>query len=87
MDLKEPTPEGADAPSHTLEGRLRRLTDIVETLEADEVELDRALALFEEGIAHVREAERILADAELRVEELVRQAGAAETRPLEPEDE
>ena len=29
-----------------LESRLERLTEIVDTLEADEVELDRALALF-----------------------------------------
>jgi len=72
----------------TLEGRLERLTEIVEVLEADEVELDRALALFEEGITHVREAENILAQAELKVEELVRKAGGgSETRPLDSETE
>ena len=72
----------------TLEGRLHRLTEIVEVLEADEVELDRALALFEEGIAHVREAENILAQAELKVEELVRKAGGGSaTRPLDADPE
>jgi exodeoxyribonuclease VII small subunit len=76
--------QGADDPS--LERRLRRLTEIVETLEADEVELDRALALFEEGIGHVQMAERLLAQAELKVEELVRRAGGTETRPLDAED-
>ena len=75
---------GGSGPA--LESRLERLTEIVDTLEADEVELDRALALFEEGIGHVREAERILSEAELRVEELVRQAATVETRPFEPED-
>jgi exodeoxyribonuclease VII small subunit len=79
------TAQGADEP--TLEKRLRRLTEIVEALEADEVELDRALALFEEGIGHVQVAERLLAEAELKVEELVRRAGGTETRPLESKDE
>ena len=74
--------------SPTLEGRLQRLTEIVEILEADDVELDRALALFEEGITHVRDAENILAQAELKVEELVRKAGGGtETRSFESEDE
>jgi len=46
------------------------------------------LALFEEGITHVREAENILAQAELKVEELVRKAGGgSETRPLDSETE
>lgn len=67
-----------------LEHRLRRLSEIVEVLEADDLELDRALALFEEGIGHVREAERILSEAELRVEELVRRAGGPETQPFAP---
>lgn len=72
----------------TLEGRLRRLTEIVDVLEADEVELDRALALFEEGIGHVREAESILAQAELRVEEMVRKAGGGtETRAFDADTE
>ncbi len=79
------TAQAADEP--TLEKRLRRLNEIVEALEADEVELDRALALFEEGIGHVQVAERLLAEAELKVEELVRRAGGTETRPLESKDE
>lgn len=70
-----------DAPG--LEARLERLAEIVDILEADEIELDRALALFEEGIGHVREAEEILTRSELKVEELVRKAGGVETRPFE----
>ena len=88
MDKSNPEPVGessdpASAPPG-LEQRLERLARIVDTLEADEVELDQALALFEEGIGHVREAERILAESELKVEELVRRAGGdVETRPIE----
>lgn len=68
----------------SLEARLKRLEAILSALEADELELERALALFEEGVEHVRAAERILARTELRVEELLDTEGA--TRPFrEPE--
>jgi exodeoxyribonuclease VII small subunit len=70
-----------------LEARLRRLEEIVSALEVDDVELERALALFEEGIAHVRHAERILARTELRVEELLGSGQAPVTRPLRVEGE
>jgi exodeoxyribonuclease VII small subunit len=58
-------------PGPTLEGRLRRLEEIVGQLEAEDLELEKALTLFEEGVAHVREAETALSAAELRVEELL----------------
>lgn len=67
-----------------LEGRLRRLEQIVSSLEADDLDLERALALFEEGITHVRAAEKILAEAELKVEELLQ---GDRTRPLRTGDE
>jgi exodeoxyribonuclease VII small subunit len=57
--------------SGSLEGRLRRLEEILARLEADDVELEKALALFEEGVALVRDAEKVLAETELRVEELL----------------
>lgn len=72
----------ADAP--TLEGRLKRLEEILGLLEADEVELERALALFEEGVKLVREAEDVLSRTELRVEELLT---GGETEPFEEGDE
>ncbi len=52
--------EGQEGEGLSLEARLRRLEEIVGQLEAEELELDRALALFEEGVVHVREAERAL---------------------------
>ncbi len=64
----------------SLEVRLRRLEEIVGALEGGEVELERGLALFEEGVRHVREAEALLSLAELRVEELVGDGDAAELR-------
>jgi exodeoxyribonuclease VII small subunit len=66
-----------------LEERLERLQKIVEMLEVEELELDRALALFEEGVAHVKEAEKALAAAELRVEELLGEGNELRTETLE----
>ena len=64
----------------SLEARLRRLEEILARLDADEVPLEDALKLFEEGVGHVRRAERILSETELRVEELLAGGG---TRPMD----
>lgn len=63
-----------------LEARLERLDEIIRSLEQEEIDLEAALALFEEGVGHVRRAEEVLARAELKVEELV---GDAEIRPFQ----
>ncbi len=81
----DPAGTRKDPPEPSLEERLRRLEEIVGELEAEGLDLDRALALFEEGVGLVREAEEALAAAELRVEELLGEEGALRTRPLEEE--
>ncbi len=67
----------------SLESRLERLEVILGKLEAGEVELEQALALFEEGVGHVRQAEGILSRTELKVEELL---AGGETAPFDEED-
>ena len=62
----EPSPEPM-----SVEERLRRLDRIVSALDAEDVELEQSLNLFEEGIRHLRAAEDLLSAAELRVDELV----------------
>lgn len=57
-----------------LEERLARLDAIVARLERDEIELEDALALFEEGIVHLRAAEQVLRQSELRIERLLQDA-------------
>jgi len=71
---------GEEDPS--LEERLRRLDQIVGELEGGEVELERGLALFEEGVGHLRAAERLLTRAELRVEEVVGEGEGVQLRVL-----
>jgi exodeoxyribonuclease VII small subunit len=54
---------------------LARLEEIVRRLEADDLELDDALALFEEGVGRLRAARERLASAELQVQKVLEEAG------------
>ena len=65
------TREAATQAEPTFEAALERLEAIVERIETDELELDESLALFEEGVRLLRIAERVLAGAEDRVQQLV----------------
>jgi len=66
-----------------LEARLRRLEEILSRMESEDVALEEAMKLFEEGVAHVRAAEKVLSETELRVEELLT---GGETRALEVDE-
>ena len=54
---------------------LGRLEEIVRKLEADDLDLDVALALFEEGVTRLRGARERLAAAELEVQAVLEEAG------------
>jgi exodeoxyribonuclease VII small subunit len=54
---------------------LARLEEIVRRLEAHDLELDAALALFEEGVARLRAARQRLTAAELQVQKVLEEAG------------
>jgi exodeoxyribonuclease VII small subunit len=54
---------------------LARLEEIVRRLESDDVELDAALALFEEGVSRLRAARERLLAAELQVQAVLEEAG------------
>jgi exodeoxyribonuclease VII small subunit len=58
----------------TLQDDLRRLEEIVRRLEAEDADLDAALALFEEGVVRLRAARERLGEAEARVKKVVEQA-------------
>jgi exodeoxyribonuclease VII small subunit len=62
-------------PAPSLAEELSRLEEIVRRLEADDVELDAALALFEEGVARLRSARERLTAAELKVQAVLEEAG------------
>ena len=54
----------------SLEQDLSRLDAIVRALEAEDLDLDRALALFEEGIERLRAARERLGEAGVRLKAL-----------------
>jgi exodeoxyribonuclease VII small subunit len=58
----------------SFEVRLKRLEQIVSELESDQIELEKALALFEEGVACLRAATDELGKVEARVQRLVERA-------------
>ena len=53
------------------ESSLQRLETIITELEGDQLELARALKLFEEGVECLRSASKELADARSQVQRLV----------------
>jgi exodeoxyribonuclease VII small subunit len=58
----------------SFEQRLKRLEQIVGELESEQIELERALALFEEGVTCLRAATEELGKVEARVQRLVERA-------------
>ena len=58
----------------TFEQTLSRLEQIAAALDRDDLPLEEALKLFEEGIARLREASAALADADGKVRTLIEQA-------------
>ena len=66
---------------------LLELQRTVAELEAGGQPLEAAIALYERGVALQARCEQLLADAELRVQQLVSRAGGVlETRDVRPED-
>jgi exodeoxyribonuclease VII small subunit len=71
----------------TFDDALAELQRTVAELEAGGQRLEAAIALYERGVALQARCEKLLGDAELRVQQLVARAGGAiETRDVQPED-
>ena len=65
----------------SFEKTLARLEEIAAQLDRDDLPLEKALALFEEGIVKLREASTLLSTAEGKVKTLVEEAeGVFEAR-------
>ena len=89
--MDEGSPSSKTPPSSTdalpFETALTRLEGIVQTLEKGELELEAALAAFEQGVALSRHCAAQLEQAERRIEVLVREGPGLATRPFAgPED-
>lgn len=55
----------------SLEGAIRRLEKIVESIEREELELEESLRLFDEGMELIRAAEQELSESEGRLKQVL----------------
>jgi exodeoxyribonuclease VII small subunit len=87
--MTKKTDPASDAPSNDsasnedivpFEQLLERLSQVADSLEKSDVPLEKALALYEEGVNLARRAEARLTQAEARIEELTQ---SGQTVPLE----
>jgi exodeoxyribonuclease VII small subunit len=80
-----PTDQAIDALP--FDDALAELQRTVAELEAGGQPLEAAITLYERGVALQARCERLLGNAELRVQQLVARAGGVlETRDVSPED-
>jgi exodeoxyribonuclease VII small subunit len=94
VTTNDPTPDAPAAPaapaaidSLSFDDALAELQRTVAELEAGGQPLEAALALYERGVALQARCERLITDAELRVQQLVARAGGAlEARNVTVED-
>jgi exodeoxyribonuclease VII small subunit len=68
--------------ARALDEALNRLDAIVRSLEREDLELDDALRLFEEGLTHLRNAQQVLSTAELKIERLIEERGNVQVEPM-----
>jgi exodeoxyribonuclease VII small subunit len=82
-----PPSSGSASPPEgpSFEAAIKRLTEIVQTLERGELPLEESLRLFEEGVNLSRVSQERLDGAEKRVEQLlaVDQQGRPRTAPFD----
>lgn len=69
----------------SFEEAVQRLEQVVRELETGDLPLEKALALFQEGVGLTRYCGGLLDGAEARIEKLLEQQGEPTTLPLEIE--
>jgi exodeoxyribonuclease VII small subunit len=80
----------ADAPKGSLpfEDALKKLEGVVEAMESDDLPLETLLARYEEGSRLVKICQEKLAEAELKIQQLEKDAaGEMKLKPFETEVE
>ena len=72
--------------SNQFEQSLQKLETLVKNLESGSLPLEEALSSFQEGVGLVKNCQTLLAQAEQKVEVLVKASGdAIETKPFQTE--
>lgn len=79
--------EAADTDSDMpLGARIHRLQRIAADLDREDIELEDAMRLFEEGVAHLRAAETLVKQAELRIGRLLESGDGVHIEPIEGDE-
>jgi exodeoxyribonuclease VII small subunit len=76
-----------DSGGLSFEASLERLEAVVKSLEAGDIELETALAHFEEGVTLMRACSAQLEAAERRIEVLVAEADGLVAQPFEADED
>ena len=76
-----------DKPMASFEASLADLEKVVKELEAGDIPLQQALALFEKGIGLSENCRKQLEEAETRVEILLKKNGKVQAEPFRPDKE
>ncbi len=86
MSMVKPAAKHADIKDMTFERALKELEGIVSRLERGDVELEESIAIYERGEALRDHCDRLLKQAEARVEKLTFAADGTPkgTEPLDP---
>ena len=79
---KDPAPAAAD--DARFETAMERLEVIVERMEGEALELDEALALYEEGVRLLRATQGVLDRSEARIHELLADGDGFRLDPWDP---
>jgi exodeoxyribonuclease VII small subunit len=86
MSKAAKTAEAGKPENVPFEDALKRLENIVETMESEELPLEALLARYEEGTQLAKLCQAKLADAELKVQKLEKNsAGEMALKPLSPD--
>ena len=80
--MSKTTSESTPSQPPTFEAGLQQLESIVKEMETGELPLERAIALFEQGMKLSEACRKQLEDAETRVEMLTRRAGEMQPQPF-----
>ena len=78
--------DGEPAADMPLGARIHRLQRIAADLDREDIELEDAMRLFEEGVAHLRAAESLVRQAELRIERLLEDTDGVRTETLNTDE-
>jgi exodeoxyribonuclease VII small subunit len=78
---------GSEEEGLSFETALSRLEEIVDRLEEGDLELEAALEAFEQGVALSRRCAEQLAQADRRIEVLIRESDGWQTQPFEADED